>query len=185
MRVACVLVTHLAGEGGDVPASPPERDARGDRRQRHYGDKAHGRRPFPQGHSREGRHDAGGGRLPPRATPWCWTPTRCTTAASSARCSPPCRESATGLRVPSWAQPTCASTASKSCTGERRGASPLCSTLLPAYLSPRVGVADAKFPAFVAAWTCGAHGAFRVPQDVKASFLASHSIDLPPSLRSS
>ena len=49
----------------------------------------------------------------------------------------------------------------------------------PAYLSPRVGVADAKFPAFVAAWTSGAHGAFRVPEDVGA-FLAPHSVDLLP-----
>ena len=49
----------------------------------------------------------------------------------------------------------------------------------PAYLSPRVGVADVKFPSFVAAWTCGANGAFRVPEDVGA-FLAPHSIDLLP-----
>ena len=49
----------------------------------------------------------------------------------------------------------------------------------PVYLSPRVGVAGAKFPAFVAAWTCGAHGAFRVPEDVGA-FLAPHSVDLLP-----
>ena len=48
---------------------------------------------------------------------------------------------------------------------------------VPAYLNPRIGVADAKFPAFVAARTCSAHGAFRVPVDVEA-FLAPHSIDL-------
>ena len=63
-----------------------------------------------------------------------------------------------------------------------RGEARVVSALLnaaPAYLSPRVGVADAKFPAFVAAWTCGAHGAFRVPEDV-ASFLAPHSVDLLP-----
>ena len=63
-----------------------------------------------------------------------------------------------------------------------RGEAGVVSALLnavPAYLSPRVGVADAKFPAFVAAGTCGAHGAFRVPEDV-ASFLAPHSIDLLP-----
>ena len=46
-------------------------------------------------------------------------------------------------------------------------------------MSPRVGVADTKFLAFVAARTCGAHGAFRVPEDV-AAFLASHTIDLLP-----
>ena len=50
---------------------------------------------------------------------------------------------------------------------------------VPAYLNPRVGVADAKFPAFVAARTCKAHGASRVPDDVRA-FLAPHSIDLLP-----
>ena len=50
--------------------------------------------------------------------------------------------------------------------GEARVVSALLNAA-PSYLSPRVGVADAKFPAFVAAWTCGAHGAFRVPQDVK------------------
>ena len=63
-----------------------------------------------------------------------------------------------------------------------RGEAGVASALLnavPAYLTPRVGVADAKFPAFVAAGTCGAHGAFRVPEDV-ASFLAPHSIDLLP-----
>ena len=49
----------------------------------------------------------------------------------------------------------------------------------PAYLSPRVGVADSKFPAFVAAWTCSGHGAFRVPEDV-GDFLAPHSIGLLP-----
>ncbi len=62
--------------------------------------------------------------------------------------------------------------------GEARVVSALLNAA-PSYLSPRVGVADAKFPAFVAAWTCGAHGAFRVPEDV-ASFLAPHSIDLLP-----
>ena len=56
------------------------------------------------------------------------------------------------------------------------------STLLnavPAYLNPRVGVADAKFPAFVAARTCRPLGAFRVPDHV-GTFLAPHSIDLLP-----
>ena len=62
--------------------------------------------------------------------------------------------------------------------GEARVVSALLNAA-PSYLSPRVGVADAKFPAFVAAWTCAAHGAFRVPEDV-ASFLAPHSIDLLP-----
>ena len=50
---------------------------------------------------------------------------------------------------------------------------------VPAYLNPRVGVADAKFPAFVAARTCRPLGAFRVPDDVRA-FLAPHSVDLLP-----
>ena len=62
--------------------------------------------------------------------------------------------------------------------GEARVVSALLNAA-PAYLSPRVGVADAKFPAFVAAWTCAAHGAFRVPEDVGA-FLAPHSINLLP-----
>ena len=64
--------------------------------------------------------------------------------------------------------------------GMYRGEAGAVSALLnavPAYLNPRIGVADAKFPAFVAARTCSAHGAFRVPVDVEA-FLAPHSIDL-------
>ena len=54
-----------------------------------------------------------------------------------------------------------------------RGEAGVVSALLntvPAYLTPRVGVA---------AGTCGAHGAFRVPEDV-AAFLAPHTIDLLP-----
>ena len=62
--------------------------------------------------------------------------------------------------------------------GEARVVSALLNAA-PAYLNPRVGVADAKFPALVAAWTCGAQGAFRAPEDVRA-FLAPHSIDLLP-----
>ena len=62
--------------------------------------------------------------------------------------------------------------------GEARVVSALLNAA-PAYLSPRAGVADVKFPAFVAAWICGAHGAFRVPEDVGA-FLAPHSVDLLP-----
>ena len=63
-----------------------------------------------------------------------------------------------------------------------RGEAGVVSTLLnavPEYLHPRVGVADAKFPAFVAARTCRAFGASRVPDDVRA-FLASHPIELLP-----
>ena len=50
---------------------------------------------------------------------------------------------------------------------------------LPAFLSPRVGVADAKFPAFVAARMRRGPGACGVGDDVGA-FLAPHSIDLLP-----
>ena len=50
---------------------------------------------------------------------------------------------------------------------------------VPSHLTPRIGVADTKFPAFVAARTCQTHGASRVPSDVRA-FLAPHSIDLLP-----
>ena len=66
--------------------------------------------------------------------------------------------------------------------GLYRGEAGAVSALLnavPPYLNPRIGVADAKFPALVAALTCGAHGALRVPDDV-AAFLATHSIDLLP-----
>ena len=66
--------------------------------------------------------------------------------------------------------------------GLYRGEAGLVAALLnavPPHLHPRVGVANAKFPAFVAARTNGAHGAFRVPGDV-ATFLAPHSIDLLP-----
>ena len=47
----------------------------------------------------------------------------------------------------------------------------------PQDLSPRVGVAHAKFPALVAATSSTPLGATRVPADA-ASFLAPHSIDL-------
>ena len=47
----------------------------------------------------------------------------------------------------------------------------------PQDLAPRVGVAHAKFPAFVAAMSSMPLGATRVPIDA-ASFLAPHSIDL-------
>ena len=50
---------------------------------------------------------------------------------------------------------------------------------LPPYLAPRIGVADAKFPALVAARTAPALGARRVPSDTRA-FLAPHSIDMLP-----
>ena len=66
--------------------------------------------------------------------------------------------------------------------GLYRGEAGVVSALLnavPAHLNPRVGVADAKFPAFVAARTCRALGASRVPDNVGA-FLAPHSIDLLP-----
>ena len=66
--------------------------------------------------------------------------------------------------------------------GLYRGEAGAVSALLnavPAFLNPRVGVADAKFPAFVAARTRPAPGAFRVTDDVGA-FLAPHTIDLLP-----
>ena len=55
-----------------------------------------------------------------------------------------------------------------------RGEAGVVSALLnavPTYLNPRVGVADTKFPAFIAARTCKTHGATRVPDDARA-FLA-------------
>ena len=63
-----------------------------------------------------------------------------------------------------------------------RGEAGVVSALLnaiPVHLNPRVGVADAKFPAFVAARTCGSHRAFRVPDDAGA-FLAPYTVDLLP-----
>ncbi len=50
---------------------------------------------------------------------------------------------------------------------------------VPRYLTPRVGAADAKFPASVAARTSKALGAAWAPPDA-AAFLAPHSIDLLP-----
>ncbi len=50
---------------------------------------------------------------------------------------------------------------------------------LPAYLRPRIGVGDARFPAFVAARTNDAPGVTRVPPDA-AAFLAPHPVDLLP-----
>ena len=62
--------------------------------------------------------------------------------------------------------------------GEAGVVSALLNTI-PAYLNPRVGVADAKFPAFVAARTCRPLGAFKTPDNVR-DFLAPHPIDLLP-----
>ena len=50
---------------------------------------------------------------------------------------------------------------------------------VPEYLTPRVGLGEGKFPAFVAARVSRTQGATRVPSDA-ASFLAPHSIDLLP-----
>ena len=50
---------------------------------------------------------------------------------------------------------------------------------VPSELSPRVGVAEAKFPAFVAARTRQGPGTCRVADDVRA-FLAPHSVNLLP-----
>ena len=66
--------------------------------------------------------------------------------------------------------------------GLYRGEAGVTSALLnavPSYLNPRVGVAEAKFPAFVASRSSRPLGAFRVPSDVRA-FLTPHSIDLLP-----
>ena len=50
---------------------------------------------------------------------------------------------------------------------------------VPAHLSPRMGVADAKFPALVAARTAAPLGARRIPADAGA-FLAPHPVDMLP-----
>ena len=50
---------------------------------------------------------------------------------------------------------------------------------LPAYLRPRMGVAGAKFPAFVAALGSAPGGAAQVPPDA-AAFLAPNTVDLLP-----
>ncbi|MXW57295.1 MAG: hypothetical protein F4124_12390 [Acidimicrobiia bacterium] len=63
--------------------------------------------------------------------------------------------------------------------GGESGAVSALMSALPAFLSPRVGVADAKFPAFVAARTRRGPGACGVGDDV-GTFLAPHSIDLLP-----
>ncbi len=62
--------------------------------------------------------------------------------------------------------------------GEDRIAAALLDSV-PEHLAPRVGVADAKFPAFVAARTSRPLQVAWVPSDA-AAFLASHSIDLLP-----
>ena len=49
----------------------------------------------------------------------------------------------------------------------------------PDHLGARVGVAEGKFPAFVAARSSAPLGAARVPEDA-AGFLAPHSVDLLP-----
>ncbi|MXY59205.1 MAG: hypothetical protein F4Y96_01640, partial [Chloroflexi bacterium] len=50
---------------------------------------------------------------------------------------------------------------------------------LPAFLRPRIGAGDAKFPAFVAARTSDIPGVAHIPPDAPA-FLAPHSVDLLP-----
>ena len=50
---------------------------------------------------------------------------------------------------------------------------------VPRDLAPRVGVAEAKFPAFVAATVSEPSRATRVPSDV-AAFLAPHTVDILP-----
>ena len=50
---------------------------------------------------------------------------------------------------------------------------------VPQGLAPRVGVAEAKFPAFVVAKTSGSLRATRIPIDAE-SFLATHPVDLLP-----
>ena len=50
---------------------------------------------------------------------------------------------------------------------------------VPSRLQPRVGLAEGKFPAFIAARTAAAQGAVRVPPDA-AAFLAPHPVDLLP-----
>ena len=62
--------------------------------------------------------------------------------------------------------------------GEARLALALLSAV-PAHLQPRAGIADGKFPAYVAARTADAMGAVRVPGDA-AAFLAPHPVDLLP-----
>ncbi len=63
--------------------------------------------------------------------------------------------------------------------GGEEGVVSALSGAIPAGLGARVGVADAKFPAYVAARVCGSSGVGRVGDDV-AGFLASHSVDLLP-----
>ena len=62
--------------------------------------------------------------------------------------------------------------------GEARLVSALINAV-PQDLSPRVGMAEAKFPAFVAAAVSEPSRATRVPTDA-ASFLAPHSVNLLP-----
>ena len=62
--------------------------------------------------------------------------------------------------------------------GEARLALALLSAV-PAYLQPRLGIANGKFPAYVAARTAGAMETVRPPGDA-AAFLAPHPVDLLP-----
>lgn len=64
------------------------------------------------------------------------------------------------------------------------GEARLVTTLLnapPQYLAPRIGVGNAKFPAYMAARTSQPLGSVRVPPEA-AHFLAPHSVDLLPLL---
>ena len=62
--------------------------------------------------------------------------------------------------------------------GEARAVNALLNSV-PQHLEPRAGVADAKFPALVAARAASPLGAVRVPPDA-AAFLAPHPVDLLP-----
>ena len=61
--------------------------------------------------------------------------------------------------------------------GEARLVNVLLNAMSPRSLAPKAGVAEAKFPAFVAARVSEPSRATRVPLDA-ASFLAPHSVDL-------
>ena len=111
--------------------------------------------------------------------PSCSKRTSPPTSGCSAGRSPPYRGSATAWRARSWARPTPVWTAWKLCTAARIRVVDSLLAAVSRDLTPRVGVADAKFPAFVAARTSKPLQAAWVPIDAVA-FLASHSIDLLP-----
>ena len=168
-------------QGGDVSPSSPGGQPRPDRRPGPLQGEACGRRPLSVRLGSGGRDDPGAGSVPSRECRHANAVVLDADQPHYRRVFGQVLASLQGIsdRV-EGAELGTAYVRLDGLEGLYRGEARVVSALLnavPAYLTPRIGVADAKFPALVAARTCTAHGAFRVPDDARA-FLAPHTIDL-------